>query len=300
MRIDWTKLPSLTALKAFDSVAHSKSFSEAARSLNVTHAAVAQQVRALEDHIGLQLVERSPRGVDLTPDGIELAHTLAGGFAAIVEGVEALHEKDRNRPVRVTTTAFFAEAVIFPRIATFWNQHPGTEISFTPSDTSVDLVADGFDLAVRAGNGNWPGLKSRLLLEQATRAYAAPSLIDDPDTTWDKVPWLIPNDSQWEREALAQSGIDTRDLRTLDLGNPSLEIRAGEEGVGLVLEAEMDVSPQVANGTLKVVPIPINHISQYYVVTPPWKPRPSVAAFVVWLESLGQELMAERPMIAND
>ena len=299
MRIDWTKLPSLTALKAFDCVAQSKSFSQAARSLNVTHAAVAQQVRVLEDHIGLQLVERSPRGVSLTPEGTELAQTLMAGFAAIAEGVETLKEIDRNRPVRVTTTAFFAEAVIFPEIASFWSEHPGTEVSFTPSDTSIDLIAEGFDLAVRAGSGNWPGLKSRLLIEQSTRAYAAPSLVDDPETIWSEVPWLIPNDTEWEREALMQSGIDISSIQTMDLGNPSLEIRAGEEGVGLVLEAEIDVTPQLANGTLKIAPIPINHVSRYYIVTPPWRARPSVAAFVTWLEKLGRQLMAERSIIRD-
>lgn len=297
MRIDWTKFPSLTALRAFEAVAQSKSFSEAARSLSVTHAAVAQQIRALEEHIGLQLVERSPRGVSLTPDGMELAQALTSGFAAIAEGVEALQEKDRNRPVRVTTTAFFAESVIFPKIASFWSQHPGTELSFTPTDAAVDIIAEGFDVAVRAGKGNWSGLKSRIFIECATRAYAAPWLVDDPATNWNDIPWLIPNDTLWEREALAESGINTIKIRTLDLGNPSLEIRGGEEGVGLVLEAELDVRSQVKGGTLKVAPIPISSVSQFHIVTPPWKPRPSVAAFIAWLEVLGRDLMAERSMV---
>ena len=116
MAVDWTKLPSLTALRAFDAAAQAKSFSAAARSLNVTHAAVAQQVRFLEEHLGVQLVERSPRGVSLTIEGRELARSLATGFAAIAEGLQALQERDINRPVRVTTTAYFAEAVIFPKI----------------------------------------------------------------------------------------------------------------------------------------------------------------------------------------
>ncbi len=294
MALDWTKLPSLTALRSFEAVAQSSSFSEAARSLNVTHAAVAQQVRALEDHIGLKLVERSPRGVSLTLEGSELARALTTGFTAIAEGIDALLEKDRTRPIRITTTALFTDAVIFPKILSFWGEHPEIEVSFTPSDIAVDLVAEGFDLAVRAGGGHWPGLKSRLLLESATRAYAAPSLVDDPTTDWDNVPWLIPSDTLWERETLEQSGFDTSRIRTLDLGNPSLKVRAGEEGVGLILESEFDVIPQLRSGTLKVAPIPINHVSQFFIVTPPWRPRPAVAAFIKWLETLGRQLMEER------
>ena len=294
MTLDWTKLPSLTALRAFEAVAQSKSFSEAARSLNVTHAAIAQQVRALEEHTGLKLVERSPRGVRLTLEGSELARALTTGFTAIAEGIETLLEKDRSRPVRVTTTALFADAVIFPKITSFWSEHPEIEVSFTPSDTAVDLVAEGLDLAVRAGGGSWPGLKSRLLLDTAIRAYASPALVDDPTTDWDKVPWLIPSDALWEREVLEQCGIDTSRIRTLDLGNPSLKVRAGEEGVGLVLESEFDVGPQVHGGTLKVAPIPINYVNQFFIVTPPWRPRPAVAAFIKWLETLGRQLMEAR------
>jgi LysR family glycine cleavage system transcriptional activator len=290
MNLDWAKLPSLTSLRSFEAVARSSSFSEAARSLNVTHAAVAQQVRVLEDYIGLKLVERSPRGVSLTPEGGELARVLTTGFTTIAEGLDALLERDRSRPVRITTTAFFADGVIFPSIASFWREHPDIEVSFTPTDRAVDIVADGFDLAVRAGDGNWPGLTSRLLVKPATRAYAAPSLVDDPKTDWDQVPWLIPNDTTWEREALEQSGIDTNRIRSLDLGNPSLELRAGEEGVGLVLESELDVLPQIKGGTLKVAPIEITHVSGFFIVTPPWRPRPAVAAFIQWLEDLGRQL----------
>jgi len=286
MPFDWTRLPSLTALRAFEATAQAKSFSAAARSLNVTHAAIAQQVRALEDYLGMQLLERSPRGVSLTSEGQDLARALTMGFTAIAEGVATLQEKDKNRPIRVTTTAFFAEAVIFPMIADFWRKNPGIEVSFTPSDEAVDLVADGYDLAIRAGGGDWPGLTSRFLIESPTRAFAAPSLVDDPTTNWNEVPWLFPDNSVWEREALVQSGIEVSDIKTVDLGNPSLEIRAGEEGMGLVLESEIDARAQVKAGTLKIAPIAITDISQYFIVTPPWRPRPPVVAFIDWLRAV--------------
>ena len=238
MAIDWTKLPSLTALRAFDSVARSKSFSEAARSLNVTHAAIAQQVRALEEHLGMKLVERSPRGVSLTPAGKELAFALANAFSAIAEAIDALDEKRRKRPVRVTTTVYFAETFIFPKIADFWSKHPGVEVSFTPSDETVDLVAENYDLGIRVGDGDWPGLKSQLLTESPTRAFASPTLVDDPATNWGEVPWLIPAGECWEREALSQAGINAAKIHSIDMGGPALEVRAAEEGIGLSLKPE--------------------------------------------------------------
>ena len=289
MPIDWTKLPSLAALRAFEAAARSSSFSEAARSLNVTPAAVAQQVRVLEEHLGRTLVERSARGVSLTRDGRELARALTTGFTAIAEGLDALMERDRNRPVRVTTTALFAQAVIFPKIATFWRDHPDIEVSFSPSDTPVDLVAEGFDLAVRAGGGHWPGLEARLLLSSPIRAFASPGLVDHPSTDWASIPWLFPADAPWERSVLERCGLPTASLRTLDLGNPSLKVRAAEEGVGVILEADVDVQHQLRSGTLKVAPIPIDHVNQFFMVTPPLRPRPAVAAFMRWLEALGRD-----------
>ncbi|MDU8928082.1 LysR substrate-binding domain-containing protein [Alisedimentitalea sp. MJ-SS2] len=288
--LDWTKLPSLTSLKAFEAAARAESFSAAARSLNVTHAAVAQQVKSLEEHLGVQLLQRSPSGVAVTPDGRDFAESLRAGFAIVAEAVRAVGESDGNRPIRITTTAFFAEAVIFPRIASFWSKFPDTEISFSSSDDIVDIVAEGFDLAIRASDKPWPDLSCHLLLESPTRALAAPSLVDDPKTDWNNLPWLIPDDSQWEREALRQSGIDTNSITTKDLGNPSLEVRAGEEGMGIVLESELDVRSQLLQGSLKVAPIKITHISGYYVVTPPWKPRASVQLFIDWLMHMGRTI----------
>lgn len=283
MAIDWTKLPSLTALRAFDATVQSGSFSAAARSLNVTHAAVAQQVKALETHLGLPLLLRSPRGITPTPEGQRLAQSLQSGFTAINDGVLSAMEQGGQQPVRVTTTAYFAESVIFPRIADFWLEHPDTEIAFTPTDRAVDLVAEGFDLAVRAGEGGWPDLDARRLLQSPTLALASPRLVDDPATNWQDIPWLIPHEDTWERDVLRQSGIDPAQIRTIDVGNPALEIRAAEQGMGLLLESQVDVARQLDQGSLKVAPIQIQHVSSYFIVTPPWPPRRNVQTFIKWL-----------------
>lgn len=281
--LDWTRLPSLTALRAFEAAARTRSFSAAARTLNVTHAAIGQQVKALETHLGVALVQRSPRGLTLTPDGEALAARLRDGFTAIAEAVHTIEDRERNRPVRVTTTAYFAESVIFPRISAFWAAHPGVEVAFTPSDRALDLVAEGYDIAIRAGEGGWSGLRETLLLQSRTIACIAPAMVDDPATDWTAVPWLLPEASLWERDALRQSGIDPEAIKVIDLGNPSLEIRAAEEGVGLVLESEIDLAAPLSQGRLKVAPIPITHVSKYFVVTPPWSPRPAAQVFIDWL-----------------
>lgn len=81
--VTWRQMPPLSALRAFEATAQSKSFSAAARALNVTHAAVSQQVRSLEAHLGTALVVRDGRALGLTAEGAELAAALTDGFRMI-------------------------------------------------------------------------------------------------------------------------------------------------------------------------------------------------------------------------
>ncbi len=107
MTLNWRDLPSLSSLRAFAAVAELGGFSQAARTLNVTHAAVAQQVRALESTLDTPLVARDGRGMALTVEGQQLAQALADGFGTIASGVAALRAGGSDRPVRITLTASF-------------------------------------------------------------------------------------------------------------------------------------------------------------------------------------------------
>ena len=151
----WRKLPSLSSLRAFDATARNGGFAGAGRVLNVTHAAVTQQVRGLEVELGVQLVRRTGRSVTLTEAGQRLAQTLGEGFGTIVGGIEDLQRGEERRPLRVATTTFIAEAWIMPRMPEFWARHPGVEVALSPSPVLADFVRDGFDLAV-AGAGLRP------------------------------------------------------------------------------------------------------------------------------------------------
>ena len=81
--MDWAALPPLTALRAFAAYADTGSMTEAGARLNVSHAAVSQQIKALEDHLGLSLLDRARGGGALTPEGRVLAETAQEGFSAI-------------------------------------------------------------------------------------------------------------------------------------------------------------------------------------------------------------------------
>ncbi|MBT8459797.1 MAG: LysR family transcriptional regulator [Boseongicola sp.] len=85
---NWYKLPSLSALRAFEATARTGSFANAARALNVTQAAVAQHVRSLEAELGVTLARRAGRTVTLTDSGARFAARLSDGFSTIASGVD--------------------------------------------------------------------------------------------------------------------------------------------------------------------------------------------------------------------
>src|SRR6056297_1332918 len=112
--MDWQTLPPLTALRAFAALAETSSTTEAGVRLNVSHAAISQQVRQLEAHMGVVLVDRSGRQTRLTAQGRDLADALTLGFGAIARAVEALSGADAARPLQISTTPSFAAHWLMP------------------------------------------------------------------------------------------------------------------------------------------------------------------------------------------
>jgi len=175
------KLPPLTSLRAFEAAARHGSLSAAARELNVTHAAVKQQVKKLEDWFGLSLMHREGRGVATTEKGARLAAGLGDGFAAIQSAVETLTEDDASRPLRITTTPSFTANWLMPRLGLFRADHPEIEIMLNPTVATVDLIAEDYDLGIRFGRGKWPGLEAEKIIDSGVTVAAAPSVLKGRD-----------------------------------------------------------------------------------------------------------------------
>ena len=147
--MDWSKLPSLNSLRAFAAVAETESYSKAGTQLNVTHAAVSQQVKSLETYLGVPLVVRDGRGITLTAEGKALARDLDIGFAAIRNGIDSLTGADALRPVQVTMSPAFAVKWLMPRIVDFQCRYPDITLLLNPTGYFVDMKPGGMDVAIR-------------------------------------------------------------------------------------------------------------------------------------------------------
>ena len=289
MNIDWRSLPSLTALRAFAATAELRSFSQAARALNVTHAAVAQQVRALEDQLGRPLVQREGRGVSLTTDGEHLADALNEGFSAMQRGLEALKAGEADRPVRVTLTASFAAQWLMPRLKDFWEKFPDIGLSLHPDSRVVDLHRERMDLGIRYGNGDWPGAESVYLASARLVIAGAPSLIGKRDalTIEDMrdFDWILSRSWPEQDTYLRRIGLDPDTLSRTDINNEELAIAAARQGLGLVVESAALIDSDVADGRLRIVHESREKLPAYFIVTLPGPKRAAARAFLKWLKS---------------
>lgn len=279
---DWRHLPSLSSLRAFEAAARAGGFSAAARALNVTHAAVAQAVRALEAELGATLLRREGRGLALTEEGARLARALREGFSAIAEGVEALRGAERRRGLRVTTTPAFAQQVLLPRLADFWARHPEIPVAISPGLALADLGREGFDLAVRAGRGDWPGLRAEPLMDARLLLVGAPALLDrDPDLA--RLPWIVDPADPQEMGWIRGGGLDPAALALSGLDDALLALPAARAGYGLLFATEAVVQGDLAAGRLREVPFPGLPRFRFWIVTPQGPRRPAVEAFATWL-----------------
>ena len=132
-------LPPLSALRAFEAAARNGSLSAAARELNVTHPAIAQQVKKLEEWFGVPLLQRAGRGVAVTAEGTVLARELGDGFETLRRAVESMDAAATKRPLGITLTPSFAASWLMPRYAGFREAHPDIEVLFNPSAVVVEI-----------------------------------------------------------------------------------------------------------------------------------------------------------------
>ena len=282
----WRDLPSLSALRAFDATARHGSFAEAGRVLNVTHAAVTQQVRALEAELGIALVRRTGRTVSLTEAGEKLARHVGDGFGRIANGIEDMRQAEARRVLRVATTTFIAETCILPRLAEFWALNPGVEVAMTPGPVSVDLEREGFDLAIRVLEDGWAepdGQEIRPLVRSPLLATCAPILAGrDPLD----LPWPDGSGAAWDREQLRKAGIDPDRLQKVQFGSPHLEMSAARQGLMAMLAPEVICRTDLEAGRLVVLPIPGLPFVNYVAVMPRRPRRPAVDQFVDWLATI--------------
>lgn len=282
---DWRHMPPLSALRAFSAFAQASGLEEAGARIGVTHAAISQQIRALEAHLGLALVERGGRRLGLTTEGRRLAETLGASFAAIASTIEDLTGADAARVLRITTTSTFAAGWLLPRLADFRSKHPGIDLVIDPTAEARDIGREA-DLGVRYGNGGWAGLVSKLVLRSGVVVVASPKLVPEGAAAsladLAKLPWLQELGTSEATAFLEKHGLQ----RAMGAGMTSMPgtllLDAARDGQGVAIAVRAFMEADLAAGRLRL--LHEDHGREgYFMVTRPGILRPSLQVFCDWM-----------------
>ena len=161
------RLPSLNALKSFEASARHESFTRAAAELFVTQGAISQQVKALEDELGLKLFHREHQKLAITDAGRNYLGVVRDAFDRLAMGTERLLQRHAAGLLNVSTSPNFAAKWLVHRLGRFSEAHPEIDLRISASTHHVDFAREEVDLAVRHGDGRWPGLHvTRLCVEE--------------------------------------------------------------------------------------------------------------------------------------
>jgi LysR family glycine cleavage system transcriptional activator len=286
------RLPSLNALRAFEAAARHLSFARAADELFVTKAAVAQQVRLLEEEIDAPLVERLGRGLRLTEAGQAGMRDLADGFAVLGRAARAMREADGRRFLVISSSPSFAATWLVGRIGKFKAQHPEIDVLLDANPMEDTLERSNVDALIRWGTGEFPGLSTTLLFKEDVFPVCAPALArgahpivrpqDLKDHTLLHLDWN-PSSSTWPAwsdwlKAAGASEVETS--RGVWFNHMSMAIHAAAQGQGVALASLAIAADEIAAGRL-IAPFTTSvhtPFGYYFLCRPDHAASPRIAA----------------------
>jgi LysR family glycine cleavage system transcriptional activator len=294
----------LTALRAFEAVGRLGNVKEAADELNVTPAAVSHQIRALEEHLDIELFSRTSRNLQLTRCGAEFLSAVSAAFDLLKEGAERLCSATGKQRLVVNSLPSFASNFLVPRLLQFHQSHPAVELEINTAARFGDpfeLKSIGADVAIRAGlhEGAWPGMIAERLVPEEMFPVCAPALLGadsamaEPADLANHTLLIVSRTPEgWPDwlEAARGRGWNTEGVdphHGLRFDTIQLAMTAAIEGLGVVIGRRPLVDAYLDSGLL-VAPFDLSVTSKlaYWLVYPPRMAQTErLQAFRNWLRS---------------
>lgn len=296
----------IAAMRVFTTVVDCGSFAAAADKLEMSRAMVTRHVAQLESHLGARLLHRTTRRLSLTEAGAEY-HRRADQVLGLVQeaaDVATQYARTPSGTLRIATSVGFGHGPLQPAIGSFLRLYPGVQIDLQMSERTVDLVEEGFDLAVRVASSLDPGLVAHRLARVRVLCCASPAYLQAHGAprkpqdlqahncmSYAHKDWR----SEWHfrRGSEAQAIPITGNLRA---SGGSMLVAAAIAGDGIVMEPEFHLCDALASGRLvRVLPqwqapelalhavyaerhhLPlkvrcfIDHLARCFEAPPPWE-----------------------------
>ncbi|RFA30507.1 hypothetical protein CAI21_05525 [Alkalilimnicola ehrlichii] len=307
-------LPPLNGIRAFEAAARHQSFSRAGEELHVTPAAVSQQVKGLEEWLGLKLFQRLPRGLVLTAAGRAYMPRLTEVLDRLETATEEVKGADESGILNVSATPGFASMWLAPRVWSFASQHQDLDVRIATSARPPDFSAGNLDLAIRYGRGRYKGFTSELLLQDGMTPVCSPRLLEGPQPLKSpedlKHHTLLHNEtavlagfhSSWQDwfEAAGVEGMEGH--RGIHFSDYHLVMQETIAARGVALGHIALTGEDLQSGRLvRLFDTVLDSGGDYYVVYPPGAETvPKITAFLSWLrDEVAQCASGQQALVAN-
>ncbi len=287
------RLPPINAIRVFEAAARLLSFTRAGEELGMTQAAVSYQIKLLEERLGFLLFVRAPRQVTLTPHGHRLSASATEAFRILETAFDAAADGSES-VLSLTTWSTFSANWLAARIGAFQVAHPKLAVRVDTSSRVVDLTREDFDVAIRAGDGQWPGVEAHYLFDDTTAALvpaqAAASLGPAPKPS-DLLKLRLIGPVDWWRRWFEAAGVSKPDLpnrTTLELETQYMEVAAAvAAGDAAVIVSPRYFARELAAGVLvRPFSVELPGVGTWAVHDRARRGSPKIRAFVGWLKTV--------------
>lgn len=284
------RLPPLNSLKAFEAAARSESFTRAAEELSVTQGAVSHQVKALEQTLGVKLFTRERQRLVITEAGRNYLAVVRDALDRIAVGTERLVQRQTSGVLTVSTSPDFAAKWLVHRLGRFAELHSGIDLRVSATMHHVDFAREDVDIAVRHGDGHWPGHDVVRLCAEKLFPVCAPKFVSGRNRITKasdllKLPLLrLDGTTAWPRWFEA-AGLAGAVAQGPILNRASMLIDAAVDGQGVALARTALAAWDLINGRLvRPVDVSIQMPNSYWVVCPKATAAlPKIKLFREWL-----------------
>lgn len=297
------RLPPLNLFRSFECAARHGSFRMAAAELCVTPSAVSQQIRQLEDYLGVCLFRRLTRRVELTRDGMQLATSVREAIAMLSAACENVTAADAPTMICVNAASALASRWLVSRLKGFMEAHHNIRVMLQAASDEIDFRRQDVDIAIRWGSYGWSGAAAERLVDDVISPVCSPEFRDrngltNParlhgltqlhtvgiGNTWSD--WLA---------AAGVSGVAFRDV--LYFSDASLMLEAAAQGQGICLATTLLVQADLRSGRLvRPFPTELAPVEGYHLlVDARHGERPAVAAFRAWIREEARQTLGGAP-----
>ncbi|WP_299142147.1 LysR family transcriptional regulator [uncultured Tateyamaria sp.] len=295
-------MPDWEGLEEFSMVAQTESFTAAAQRLNVSTSHVSRQVQALEDRLGVKLLARTTRKVrltDLGADYLARVDELMANLDAVNQSI-AGDFADLKGLLRVSAAGPFAETVVMPKLLEFVSRNEGVTLEADFNNRNVDLIAEGYDFALRYGQLTNSSLVARKLATHrlacvASEAYLAQHGVPSHPSDLRHHSCLISNNDTWVFcDPANGKNIRVKVKGRVRTNSIPIMLEAADKGFGIAYSPVENLKPLLDTGRVRRILDGFeDHSRSHWIVYPDRRlmPRHVRAAINYLLDSMAANRM---------